>query len=78
MLVILIFIPSDFAGACFIGFVIGESLDASVLRIASGIFTKVVDIGSDLMKIVFNIKEDDAKNLGVITDCTGDNADDSV
>jgi K(+)-stimulated pyrophosphate-energized sodium pump len=78
MLVILLFIPSDFAGACFIGFAIGESLGASVLRIAGGIFTKIADIGSDLMKIVFNIKEDDARNPGVIADCTGDNAGDSV
>ncbi|MDR3071716.1 MAG: sodium-translocating pyrophosphatase [Endomicrobium sp.] len=78
MLVILIFIPSNFAGACFIGFAIGESLGASVLRIAGGIFTKIADIGSDLMKIVFNIKEDDARNPGVIADCTGDNAGDSV
>ncbi|AKL97428.1 sodium-translocating pyrophosphatase [Endomicrobium proavitum] len=78
MLVILLFIPRDFAGACFIGFAIGESLGASVLRIAGGIFTKIADIGSDLMKIVFNIKEDDARNPGVIADCTGDNAGDSV
>jgi len=78
MLTILLFIPSDFAGACFIGFAIGESLGASVLRIAGGIFTKIADIGSDLMKIVFNIKEDDARNPGVIADCTGDNAGDSV
>ncbi|MDR1941600.1 MAG: sodium-translocating pyrophosphatase, partial [Endomicrobium sp.] len=78
MLVILLFIPSDFAGPCFIGFAIGESLGASVLRIAGGIFTKIADIGSDLMKIVFNIKEDDARNPGVIADCTGDNAGDSV
>jgi K(+)-stimulated pyrophosphate-energized sodium pump len=78
MLVILLFIPSDFAGACFIGFAIGESLGASVLRIAGGIFTKIADIGSDLMKIVFNIKEDDARNPGVIADCMGDNAGDSV
>lgn len=78
MLVILLFIPSDFAGACFIGFAIGESLGALVLRIAGGIFTKIADIGSDLMKIVFNIKEDDARNPGVIADCTGDNAGDSV
>ncbi|MCA6071338.1 MAG: sodium-translocating pyrophosphatase [Endomicrobium sp.] len=78
MLVILLFIPSDFSGACFIGFAIGESLGASVLRIAGGIFTKIADIGSDLMKIVFNIKEDDARNPGVIADCTGDNAGDSV
>ncbi len=78
MLVILLFIPRDFAGPCFIGFAIGESLGASVLRIAGGIFTKIADIGSDLMKIVFNIKEDDARNPGVIADCTGDNAGDSV
>ena len=78
MLIILLFLPRDFAGACFIGFAIGESLGASVLRIAGGIFTKIADIGSDLMKIVFNIKEDDARNPGVIADCTGDNAGDSV
>jgi K(+)-stimulated pyrophosphate-energized sodium pump len=78
MLAILLFIPSDFAGPCFIGFAIGESLGASALRIAGGIFTKIADIGSDLMKIVFNIKEDDARNPGVIADCTGDNAGDSV
>ncbi|MDD3922773.1 MAG: sodium-translocating pyrophosphatase [Endomicrobiaceae bacterium] len=78
MLIILLFIPRDFAGPCFIGFAIGESLGASVLRIAGGIFTKIADIGSDLMKIVFNIKEDDARNPGVIADCTGDNAGDSV
>ncbi|HKY62783.1 MAG TPA: sodium-translocating pyrophosphatase [bacterium] len=78
MLCILLFIPSDYAGPCFIGFAIGESLAASVLRIAGGIFTKIADIGSDLMKIVFNIKEDDARNPGVIADCTGDNAGDSV
>jgi K(+)-stimulated pyrophosphate-energized sodium pump len=78
MLVILLFVPSDFAGPCFIGFAIGESLGASVLRIAGGIFTKIADIGSDLMKIVFKIKEDDARNPGVIADCTGDNAGDSV
>ncbi len=78
MLCILLFIPGDYAGACFIGFAIGESLGASVLRIAGGIFTKIADIGSDLMKIVFNIKEDDARNPGVIADCTGDNAGDSV
>ena len=70
--------PRDYAGACFIGFAIGESLGASALRIAGGIFTKIADIGSDLMKIVFNIKEDDARNPGVIADCTGDNAGDSV
>ena len=78
MLGILLFIPGDYAGPCFIGFAIGESLGASVLRIAGGIFTKIADIGSDLMKIVFNIKEDDARNPGVIADCTGDNAGDSV
>jgi len=78
MLFILLFIPGDYAGPCFIGFAIGESLGASVLRIAGGIFTKIADIGSDLMKIVFNIKEDDARNPGVIADCTGDNAGDSV
>ena len=78
MLVILLFLPVDIAGACFIGFAIGESLGASVLRIAGGIFTKIADIGSDLMKIVFKIKEDDARNPGVIADCTGDNAGDSV
>ncbi len=78
MLIILLFIPADYAGPCFIGFAIGESLGASVLRIAGGIFTKIADIGSDLMKIVFNIKEDDARNPGVIADCTGDNAGDSV
>jgi K(+)-stimulated pyrophosphate-energized sodium pump len=78
MLIILLFIPGDFAGPCFIGFAIGESLGASVLRIAGGIFTKIADIGSDLMKIVFGVKEDDARNPGVIADCTGDNAGDSV
>jgi K(+)-stimulated pyrophosphate-energized sodium pump len=78
MLIILLFVPPDFAGPCFIGFAIGESLGASVLRIAGGIFTKIADIGSDLMKIVFKIKEDDARNPGVIADCTGDNAGDSV
>ena len=78
MLVILLFVPGDYAGACFIGFAIGESLGAAALRIAGGIFTKIADIGSDLMKIVFNIKEDDARNPGVIADCTGDNAGDSV
>src|SRR5678815_1066752 len=78
MLIILLFLPRDYAGACFIGFAIGESLGASALRIAGGIFTKIADIGSDLMKIVFNIKEDDARNPGVIADCTGDNAGDSV
>ena len=74
MLCILLFIPGDYAGPCFIGFAIGESLGAAALRIAGGIFTKIADIGSDLMKIVFNIKEDDARNPGVIADCTGDNA----
>src|SRR5437764_10283478 len=78
MLIILLFIPGDYAGACFIGFAIGESLGAAALRIAGGIFTKIADIGSDLMKIVFKIKEDDARNPGVIADCTGDNAGDSV
>jgi K(+)-stimulated pyrophosphate-energized sodium pump len=78
MLCILVFLPSDYAGACFIGFAIGESLGAAALRIAGGIFTKIADIGSDLMKIVFKIKEDDARNPGVIADCTGDNAGDSV
>jgi K(+)-stimulated pyrophosphate-energized sodium pump len=78
MLAILLFIPSDYAGPCFIGFAIGESLGAAALRIAGGIFTKIADIGSDLMKIVFNIKEDDARNPGVIADCVGDNAGDSV
>jgi K(+)-stimulated pyrophosphate-energized sodium pump len=78
MLVILLFVPGDYAGPCFIGFAIGESLGAAALRIAGGIFTKIADIGSDLMKIVFNIKEDDARNPGVIADCTGDNAGDSV
>jgi K(+)-stimulated pyrophosphate-energized sodium pump len=78
MLSILLFIPGSLAGACFIGFAIGESLGAAALRIAGGIFTKIADIGSDLMKIVFNIKEDDARNPGVIADCTGDNAGDSV
>jgi K(+)-stimulated pyrophosphate-energized sodium pump len=78
MLFILLFIPGDYAGACFIGFAIGESLGAAALRIAGGIFTKIADIGSDLMKIVFKIKEDDARNPGVIADCTGDNAGDSV
>ncbi len=78
MLAILLFIPVDYAGPCFIGFAIGESLGAAALRIAGGIFTKIADIGSDLMKIVFNIKEDDVRNPGVIADCTGDNAGDSV
>ena len=78
MFAILLFVPRDYAGPCFIGFAIGESLGAAALRIAGGIFTKIADIGSDLMKIVFNIKEDDARNPGVIADCTGDNAGDSV
>ena len=78
MLIILLFIPGDYAGPCFIGFAIGESLGAAALRIAGGIFTKIADIGSDLMKIVFKIKEDDARNPGVIADCVGDNAGDSV
>jgi K(+)-stimulated pyrophosphate-energized sodium pump len=78
MLAILLFIPANYAGPCFIGFAIGESLGAAALRIAGGIFTKIADIGSDLMKIVFKIKEDDARNPGVIADCTGDNAGDSV
>ena len=78
MLAILLFVPREFAGPCFIGFAIGESLGAAALRIAGGIFTKIADIGSDLMKIVFKIKEDDARNPGVIADCTGDNAGDSV
>ncbi len=78
MLCILLFIPRDYAGPCFIGFAIGESLGAAALRIAGGIFTKIADIGADLMKIVFKIKEDDARNPGVIADCTGDNAGDSV
>jgi K(+)-stimulated pyrophosphate-energized sodium pump len=78
MLIILLFIPREFAGASFIGFAIGESLAASALRIAGGIFTKIADIGSDLMKVVFKIKEDDPRNPGVIADCTGDNAGDSV
>ena len=78
MLLILLFIPREYAGKCFIGFAIGESLGASALRIAGGIFTKIADIGADLMKIVFNIKEDDARNPGVIADCAGDNAGDSV
>ncbi|HZW10749.1 MAG TPA: sodium-translocating pyrophosphatase [Phycisphaerales bacterium] len=78
MLVILLFVPGDYAGPCFIGFAIGESLGAAALRIAGGIFTKIADIGSDLMKIVFKIKEDDARNPGVIADCVGDNAGDSV
>lgn len=78
MIFILLFVPAESAGACFIGFAIGESLGASALRICGGIFTKIADIGSDLMKITFNIKEDDARNPGVIADCTGDNAGDSV
>ncbi len=78
MLFILLFVPGDLAGPCFIGFAIGESLGAAALRVAGGIFTKIADIGSDLMKIVFKIKEDDARNPGVIADCTGDNAGDSV
>ncbi len=78
MLFIMLAVPGEIAGSCFIGFAIGESLGASVLRIAGGIFTKIADIGSDLMKIVFKIKEDDARNPGVIADCTGDNAGDSV
>ncbi|MDP9172886.1 MAG: sodium-translocating pyrophosphatase [Planctomycetota bacterium] len=78
MLMILIYVPSDFAGPCFIGFAVGESLGAAALRVAGGIFTKIADIGADLMKIVFNVKEDDARNPGVIADCTGDNAGDSV
>ncbi len=78
MMFILLFIPRDYAGPCFIGFAIGESLGAAALRVAGGIFTKIADIGADLMKIVFKIKEDDARNPGVIADCTGDNAGDSV
>ncbi len=78
MVVILLFVPKEIAGICFLGFAIGESLGASVLRIAGGIFTKIADIGSDLMKIVFNVKEDDPRNPGVIADCVGDNAGDSV
>ena len=78
MLFILLFIPHDYSGPCFIGFAIGESLGAAALRVAGGIFTKIADIGADLMKIVFKIKEDDARNPGVIADCTGDNAGDSV
>src|SRR5262249_16393271 len=78
MLIILLFVPGEYAGPCFIGFAIGESLGAAALRIAGGIFTKIADIGADLMKIVFNVKEDDARNPGVIADCTGDNARDSV
>ena len=78
MLCILLFVPADYAGPCFIGFAVGESLAAAALRVAGGIFTKIADIGADLMKIVFNVKEDDARNPGVIADCTGDNAGDSV
>src|SRR5687768_1523074 len=78
MLIILLFVPRDYAGPCFIGFAIGESLGAAALRVAGGIFTKIADIGADLMKIVFKIKEDDVGNPGVIADCTGDNAGDSV
>ena len=78
MLFILLFVPASYAGPCFIGFAVGESLGAAALRVAGGIFTKIADIGADLMKIVFNVKEDDARNPGVIADCTGDNAGDSV
>ena len=78
MICILAFLPKEIAGSCFIGFAIGESLGASALRICGGIFTKIADIGADLMKIVFNLPEDDPKNPGVIADCTGDNAGDSV
>src|SRR5438270_9066625 len=78
MLMILLFVPANLAGPCFIGFAIGESLGAAALRVAGGIFTKIADIGADLMKIVFNVKEDDARNPGVIADCVGDNAGDSV
>ncbi len=78
MLMILLFVPRNLAGPCFIGFAIGESLGAAALRVAGGIFTKIADIGADLMKIVFNVKEDDARNPGVIADCTGDNAGDSI
>src|SRR5207302_1703703 len=78
MVFILLFVPRQIVGVCFLGFAIGESLGASVLRIAGGIFTKIADIGSDLMKIVFKVKEDDPRNPGVIADCTGDNAGDSV
>ena len=78
MVVILLFVPREIVGFCFLGFAIGESLGASALRIAGGIFTKIADIGSDLMKIIFKVKEDDPRNPGVIADCTGDNAGDSV
>src|SRR3989475_1311032 len=78
MLFILLFVPGDYAGPCFIGFAIGESLGAAALRIAGGMFTKIADIGSDLIKIVFKIKEDDVRNPGVIADCTGDNAVDNI
>jgi K(+)-stimulated pyrophosphate-energized sodium pump len=78
MFIIILFVPGDYAGPCFIGFAIGESLGAATLRLAGGIFTKIADIGADLMKIVFKVKEDDARNPGVIADCTGDNAGDSV
>ncbi len=78
LLFILLFVPQDYSGPCFVGFAIGESLGAAALRVAGGIFTKIADIGADLMKIVFRIKEDDARNPGVIADCTGDNAGDSV
>jgi K(+)-stimulated pyrophosphate-energized sodium pump len=78
MLCVLLFVPGNLAYPCFIGFAIGESLGAAALRVAGGIFTKIADIGADLMKIVFKIKEDDARNPGVIADCTGDNAGDSV
>ncbi len=78
MICILAFLPRSLAGACFIGFAIGESLGAACLRICGGIFTKIADIGADLMKIVFNLPEDDPRNPGVIADCTGDNAGDSV
>src|SRR5262249_12977563 len=78
MVIILLFVPRQIVGYCFLGFAIGESLGASALRIAGGLFTKIADIGSDLMKIVFNVKEDDPRTPGVIADCTGDNAGDSV
>src|SRR5207302_9124101 len=78
MVIILLFVPRSIVGVCFLGFAIGESLGASALRIAGGIFTKIADIGSDLMKIVFKVKEDDPRNPGVIADCTGDNAGDPV